>query len=110
MAAEDYHADFYDPPDPNAEDQSHLTHHPTCPWYHERFNEPCICDEVRKIMTTKCYVSAQDYARYFETANDRRMTMKGTIKRLLPDKRCGFIRGENNVEYFFHQSALKNCG
>ena len=35
--------------------------------------------------------------------------MKGTIKVLLGDGRnCGFIRGENNTDYFFHASALKN--
>ena len=36
--------------------------------------------------------------------------MKGTIKTLLRDKRCGFIRGEDGMDYFFHQSALKNIG
>jgi CspA family cold shock protein len=35
--------------------------------------------------------------------------MKGTIKRLLNDKGCGFIRAEDGKEYFFHKSGLKNC-
>jgi cold shock protein len=35
--------------------------------------------------------------------------MTGTIKRLLTEKRCGFIRGTDGVDYFFHQYALKNC-
>jgi len=34
--------------------------------------------------------------------------MEGTIKKLLEDKRCGFITGRNGQDYFFHQSALKN--
>ena len=34
--------------------------------------------------------------------------MTGTIKILLKEKRCGFIRGTDNVDYFFHSSALKN--
>lgn len=34
--------------------------------------------------------------------------MKGTVKRLIKDKRFGFIQGEDNFDYFFHQSALKN--
>jgi cold shock protein len=36
--------------------------------------------------------------------------MTGTIKRLLKDKKCGFVRGSDGLDYFFHQSALKNCG
>ena len=35
--------------------------------------------------------------------------MKGTIKKLLGSKKCGFVRGEDNVEYFFHASAIKNA-
>lgn len=34
--------------------------------------------------------------------------MTGTIKKIVADKGFGFIQGENNKEYFFHQSALKN--
>ena len=33
--------------------------------------------------------------------------MKGTIKKLLGEKRCGFIRGTDAKDYFFHASALK---
>jgi len=33
--------------------------------------------------------------------------MNGTIKTLLTDKGCGFIKGDNNRDYFFHRSALK---
>lgn len=60
MAAEDYHSDFYDPPDYNNEDNSHLTHHPTCPHYSTIFSEKCICSEILKkgltmpIEDTKC--------------------------------------------------------
>jgi CspA family cold shock protein len=32
--------------------------------------------------------------------------MKGTIKKLTRDRAFGFIRGEDGVEYFFHQSEL----
>lgn len=35
--------------------------------------------------------------------------MNGKITRLLKDKRCGFIKGEDRKDYFFHQSGLKNC-
>lgn len=35
--------------------------------------------------------------------------MTGTIKHLLNDKGCGFIKGQNGTEYFFHRSALKNA-
>lgn len=35
--------------------------------------------------------------------------MIGTIKKLLVDKRCGFIQGENRIDYFFHESVLKNA-
>lgn len=34
--------------------------------------------------------------------------MNGTIKRLLIDKKCGFIKGRDGKDYFFHRSALKN--
>lgn len=34
--------------------------------------------------------------------------MIGKIKTLLRDKRCGFIKGSDNRDYFFHQSSLKN--
>ena len=34
--------------------------------------------------------------------------MTGTIKTLLTEKGCGFIKGEDGVDYFFHRSALKN--
>lgn len=34
--------------------------------------------------------------------------MEGTIKRLVDGKQFGFIRGTDNVERFFHQSALQN--
>lgn len=34
--------------------------------------------------------------------------MTGTVKKLLKDKWCGFIKGENGVEFFFHHSSLKN--
>ncbi len=30
--------------------------------------------------------------------------MNGTIIRVLGDKRFGFIHGEDNVQYFFHQT------
>jgi CspA family cold shock protein len=33
--------------------------------------------------------------------------MDGTIKTLLNAKGCGFIKGDNNKDYFFHRSALK---
>jgi len=33
--------------------------------------------------------------------------MKGKIKKLLVDKRCGFINGADRKDYFFHASALK---
>lgn len=32
--------------------------------------------------------------------------MEGTVVRVLSDKGFGFIRGEDNKEYFFHQSDL----
>ncbi|MCR4301835.1 MAG: cold shock domain-containing protein [Sulfuricaulis sp.] len=34
--------------------------------------------------------------------------MNGVIKKLVKDKRFGFIKGEDGKEYFFHQSVLKN--
>lgn len=34
--------------------------------------------------------------------------MTGKIKRLIADKKFGFIIGDDGQEYFFHQSALKN--
>jgi len=34
--------------------------------------------------------------------------MQGTIVRIMTDKGFGFIRGEDNIDYFFHRSALKN--
>ncbi len=33
--------------------------------------------------------------------------MNGTIVRKLDDKGCGFIKGEDGNEYFFHMSALR---
>lgn len=35
--------------------------------------------------------------------------MKGTIKKLLTNKGCGFIKGDDGKEYFFHHSALRNA-
>jgi CspA family cold shock protein len=35
--------------------------------------------------------------------------MTGEILRLHSDKKFGFIKGEDKKDYFFHQSALKNC-
>lgn len=35
--------------------------------------------------------------------------MQGTIKTLKAEKGFGFIAGPENVEYFFHKSALKNA-
>ena len=35
--------------------------------------------------------------------------MQGKIVRLLVGKGFGFIRGEDNREYFFHRSVLKNA-
>jgi CspA family cold shock protein len=32
-------------------------------------------------------------------------TMNGTIKRLVRDKRFGFVAAQDGNEYFFHQSA-----
>src|SRR4249920_3483523 len=32
--------------------------------------------------------------------------MKGTVARVMADKRFGFIRGQDGVDYFFHQSDL----
>jgi len=34
--------------------------------------------------------------------------MTGTVKRIVKDKGFGFIQGEDEQEYFFHRSALKN--
>lgn len=34
--------------------------------------------------------------------------MKGTVIRLVKDKPFGFIRGEDENEYFFHSSSVKN--
>ncbi len=33
--------------------------------------------------------------------------MDGVVKRLIKDKRFGFIRDEDGNEYFFHHSALQ---
>jgi len=33
--------------------------------------------------------------------------MKGTVARLIRDKGFGFIKGEDNTEYFFHRSAVQ---
>lgn len=35
--------------------------------------------------------------------------MNGKVKRLVTDKGFGFILGEDNNEYFFHSSAVKNA-
>lgn len=35
--------------------------------------------------------------------------MNGIIKQLHPEKDFGFIKGDDNQEYFFHHSGLKNC-
>ena len=35
--------------------------------------------------------------------------MNGTIKKIIPEKGYGFILGEDQREYFFHSSAVKNC-
>jgi cold shock CspA family protein len=32
--------------------------------------------------------------------------MKGTIHKILNDKMYGFIRGEDNQDYFFHKSDM----
>jgi cold shock protein len=34
--------------------------------------------------------------------------MTGRIIRITRDKGFGFIKGQNNQDYFFHKSALKN--
>jgi CspA family cold shock protein len=34
--------------------------------------------------------------------------MKGKVVRVLGDKYFGFIKGEDNKEYFFHYTGLKN--
>lgn len=33
--------------------------------------------------------------------------VKGIIKKLTPDRAFGFIRAEDGVDYFFHQSELR---
>lgn len=33
--------------------------------------------------------------------------MKGKVKKLLSEKRCGFIHGTDKKDYFFHASALQ---
>jgi cold shock CspA family protein len=35
--------------------------------------------------------------------------MTGRIVRLVAEKGYGFIRADDNREYFFHRSGLKNC-
>lgn len=35
--------------------------------------------------------------------------MTGKIVRIVRDKGFGFLRGEDNKEYFFHRSAVKNA-
>ena len=35
--------------------------------------------------------------------------MTGVIKKLVKDKKFGFIKGDRGVEYFFHSSAIKNA-
>ena len=35
--------------------------------------------------------------------------MTGTVKNVDVEKGFGFILGEDQVEYFFHRSALMNC-
>jgi CspA family cold shock protein len=34
--------------------------------------------------------------------------MKGTIARVNDERQFGFIKGEDNVDYFFHRSAITN--
>lgn len=36
----------------------------------------------------------------------RRRNVTGTIKKLNFEKRYGFIRGEDGIEYFFHRSEV----
>ena len=35
--------------------------------------------------------------------------MQGVVRKLFTDKGFGFIRGENNADYFFHRSQLQNA-
>ena len=37
-------------------------------------------------------------------------TVSGTVKRLIADKKFGFLKDEAGTEYFFHQSALRGVG
>jgi CspA family cold shock protein len=34
--------------------------------------------------------------------------MKGTVVRVNAERQFGFIKGEDNIEYFFHRSAIQN--
>lgn len=36
--------------------------------------------------------------------------MRGTIKKLVDGKQFGFIRGDDDMEYFFHATACGNAG
>jgi cold shock protein len=38
---------------------------------------------------------------------DRRQIMHGTVARLVPERGFGFIRTDDNQEYFFHRNALQ---
>ena len=34
--------------------------------------------------------------------------MRGVVKKIIEGQDCGFIRGEDQVEYFFHKTSLKS--
>lgn len=36
--------------------------------------------------------------------------MNGHVVRVVADKGFGFIRGEDNIEYFFHRSVVEDNG
>lgn len=84
--------------------------------YRPRRHQPFFCDECRRIHAER---HQEDYrrpeirppaSRYSpaEPVVEQHQTMTGTIYEIKDDRRFGFIRSDDDLEYFFHLTDLTN--
>lgn len=84
--------------------------------FHPRKGQKFFCDECRQILNRQKLETRREFvsvkltdepteAAALEASNVGK-TITGTVKKLVPNKGFGFIRGENGVEYYFHLTDL----
>lgn len=100
----------YEPHLLRCESTSHVGDRKVWTTYRPRKNQKFRCDRCREEHATHRESpggnGAPDYEEVPDVPPNQHTVLRGLIVRVIPDKGYGFIRGEDQIDYFFHLSDI----